>query len=130
MRIRLGLIALALAVPACMGKSGPSTVRAQLGLNGFEELAELYRYRAQDGQPPPSRLADVDEHEPALPISYDKLQRGEYVMFWGVGLVPGSDVVLGYEKNAPQSGGLVLLQSGMVKTMTAAEFNAARKAGR
>jgi len=129
MKIRLALIALALAAPAC-SKSVPNTVHAQLGLNGFEELAELYKYRAQDGQPPPSRLADLDEHEAALPISFDKLQRGEYVLFWGVGLAPGSDVVLGYEKAVPQNGGLVLLQSGVVKTMTAAEFNAARKAGR
>jgi hypothetical protein len=129
MKFRLALVALALAAPAC-NKSVPNTVHAQLGLNGFEELAELYKYRAQDGQPPPSRLADLDEHEAALPISYDKLQRGEYVLFWGVSLAPGSEVILGYEKAVPQSGGLVLLQSGVVKTMTAAEFNAARKAGR
>src|SRR5262245_10516433 len=124
---RVCLIALILVVPACIGTNVPTP---QLEPNGFEELVALYRCRERDGQLPPSRLADLDVHEPALPISYDKLQRGEFVMVWGVGLVPGSDAVLGYEKGTPHNGGLVLLQNGAVRTMTAAEFQAASKAGR
>src|SRR5262245_66127767 len=62
MKIRLGLIALALTVPAC-ATSAPNTVHAQLGMTGLEALAELYRYRDQDRYPPPSRLAVLYEHE-------------------------------------------------------------------
>ena len=38
--------------------------------------------------------------------------------------------IVAHEKNAPAEGGYVLLQDGSVKTMTAAEFAAAPKAGK
>src|SRR5438552_3886299 len=112
MNSRLFFLGVLVLLPACHGAGGPNTVMAKLGANGFEELVEVYKYRATEGKPAPTKLTDLDENEAALPNCYPNLQNGEYVLFWGVGLAAGSDAVLGYEKGVPQSGGLVLLQNG------------------
>src|SRR5713226_6502810 len=101
MNIRLCLIGLVLFLPACQGPRAAGTALTYLGKNGFEELVEVYKYRAHDRQPAPAKLADLDIHEPALPSCYPKLQSGDYVVFWGVGLAAGSEAVLGYEKDVP-----------------------------
>ncbi len=120
---------LAAALTACSKQVVPPTLKAQLGKNGMEELAEVYKYMAKENEPAPRALTDLDKYEPNLVTAYPKLQSGEYVMFWGTGYLPSSDAVLAYEKSAADSGGLVLLQNGTVKTVTAAEFKSLRKAG-
>jgi hypothetical protein len=49
------------------------------------------------------------------------------VVFWNVDVTvtDNGKYVLGYEKDVPQSGGLVLMADGSVKHMTASEFTAA-----
>jgi hypothetical protein len=66
-----------------------------------------------------------------MPNAFDRIQSGEFVIVWGVGLskAPGTgNQVLAYEKKAPLEGGAVLLRNGTVKTMTSEEFSKAPKA--
>jgi hypothetical protein len=57
---------------------------------------------------------------------------GKYVILWGVAIpkegAQASSTILGYEKDAPTAGGLVLMGDGNVKNMTTAEFQSAPKA--
>jgi hypothetical protein len=114
-------------LPAC--HSSITTQPSAVADNGLAELAQVYEYRAASNMGPPRRLEDLNEHDAALPVAYAKIQSGDYIVYWGVGLSSsGRDVVLAYEKDVPASGGLVLMQDGTVKSLTAAEFQAARKA--
>ena len=97
----------------------------------LRELAGVYEYLAAQGKPPPKKLEDLREFGGGvLGAAWPKLESGDYVVFWGAGRAPGSSAVLAYESKTPTDGGAVLLQDGTVTTMTAAEFQAARKAGR
>ncbi len=110
------------------GTKAQSSVPADLGLqNGLEELAVVYKYIAEKGEAVPRSLDDLAERQANLPTAWDKIVSGEYVVLWGAGY-SSSGAVLAHEKSAPTSGGLVLLQNGTVKQMTAAEFNSAPKA--
>ena len=57
---------------------------------------------------------------------------GKYVILWGASNprngTNASNTILGYEKDAPSAGGLVLMGDGNVKNMTAEEFQSAPKA--
>ena len=115
-------------LPACSEKRVPTTQPAVLGANGMEELAEVCKFLADQKLPPPRKLEDLIDREPSLPTAWGKLQSGEYVMAWGVGLAKGDKSVLCYEKKAAAEGGLVLLRDGTVLEMTAGEFKSAPKA--
>jgi hypothetical protein len=84
---------------------------------------------------PPSKLADLDRHRGMFPRAYEAVKSGDVVVLWGTPLQGEGDVgkdeaVVAYEKAVPTAGGYVLLSAGTVKKMTAAEFNAAPKAGK
>ena len=61
------------------------------------------------------------------------LQSQKYVVLWNANIKghggSSSDIVLAYEKDVPTKGGLVCMQSGEVKQMSADEFAKAEKAG-
>jgi hypothetical protein len=62
------------------------------------------------------------------------MKDGTVVVYWGATLQKmtqgSSNTVLGYEKDTPASGGLVMMGDGTVKKMTAEEFAKAPKAGK
>jgi hypothetical protein len=87
----------------------------------------VYKYRTAQRLPPPSRVEDLIDHEPALANSWQPLQDGRIVVVWKVGYSPGSNDLLAYEKDTPTAGGKVLLRNATVKQMTADEFRAAKK---
>jgi hypothetical protein len=56
---------------------------------------------------------------------------GKYTVLWGANpdlMRDPADTVLAYETAAPASGGWVVMADGSVKQLSAAEFQAARKA--
>jgi len=117
---------IAAALIGCTGgQVGPTRPASEN--NPLKEVGEVYLYRAKERKPPPRKLDDLIEHEPALPNAWDKLQNGDIVVAWGVGPAGGDKTILAYEKKAGTEGGEVLLRDGTVKTMTAAEFKAAPK---
>ena len=97
-------------------------VPAQIADNGLEELAGVYKFMAQHKEAPPRKLEDLVDHQAALPTAWGKIESGEYVVQWGAAYSAAGSGVLAYEKKAAESGGLVLLQNGTVKQMSAAEF--------
>jgi hypothetical protein len=108
------------------GNSGASATEGPKA--GLEELGEALKSLAAEGRNPPGKLAEFESIEPLVPVCGPQIRNGEVVYFWGAGYAAGGDKVVAHEKKAPAEGGLVLLQNGKVKTMTAAEFQAAPKA--
>lgn len=96
----------------------------------MQEIGRMYKGYTTDHKKPPKNLIDFNHpYEPANMEGYTALRDGESIMLWG-GKLPGKNadsIVLAYEKEAPNNGGLVLFQDGTIKTLTAEEFNAAPK---
>ena len=63
------------------------------------------------------------------PTASTLVRSGDLVYLWGAGFAPGGTKVVAFEKKAEAEGGLVLLQDGSVKHMTADELKAAPRAG-
>lgn len=126
----LAMVGLLACVAGC-GKGGEQTPPPASGADGLKELVTVYDYLAYQKKGPPRKVEDLTEFVDTIPNALPRLQSGEYVLVYGVGLAksgPGANGVLAYEKKVPREGGAVLLRSGEVKQMTAAEFNAAFKA--
>jgi hypothetical protein len=113
----------ALAVTGCKETRPARTgVPAQIADNGLEELAGVYKFMSQNKETPPRKLEDLVDHQAALPTAWGKIESGEYVVQWGASYSASGSGVLAYEKKAAESSGLVLLQNGTVKEMSAGEF--------
>jgi hypothetical protein len=99
----------------------------------LQDVNDLLRAAGTSGRLP-AKVADLDRYKTMFPRGYEAVKTGNVVVFWGApfqgeGDVGKNEVVVAYEKNVPAEGGHVLLSAGSVKKMTAAEFNAAPKAG-
>jgi hypothetical protein len=99
--------------------------------NDLKQIALAYHsFLGKEKRPPTSveELAPYYEKDAALTAA---LKDGTYVVYWNVKLlelVSGtSNTVLGYEKDAPTKGGVVVFADGSVKTLSAEEFAKAAK---
>jgi hypothetical protein len=110
------------------GCSAPGTGQQAVGDNeqALKELGDLYRYLNYEKRSPPRKADDLEEFEGSLPAAMPKVRDGDLVVVWNVGYAASSNQVLAYEKDAPASGGKVLLRDGTVKTLSAAEFAAGK----
>jgi hypothetical protein len=92
-------------------------------------MVGVYRYIEYSKLPLPRKPEDFSDYVDSMPIAFERIKQGDYVVAWGVGrsTAPGAaEQILVYEKKAPTEGGAVLLRDGTVKQTTAAEFNAAK----
>ena len=111
--------------PAADGKT------AALLTNQLKMIGLAYHSYSDNGRPPAKAedLAPLYENDKKITAA---LKDGTIVVFWNSSFknMPAgtSNTVLGYEKDAKDKGGLVLMADGSVRTMTAKEFNAATKA--
>jgi len=96
--------------------------------DALKELGELLKALNDEGTKPPANLAALEPVEPRIPLAGPAIRNGEIVYLWGAEYLSGGKQVVAYEKKAPTEGGLVLLQDGTVKEMSAAEFGSAAKA--
>src|SRR5215207_243805 len=116
----LGIGLVVAVLSGCGGKSnngaGAADYRAVL-----TELGEALKTTAADRNKPPAKLAEFDRIEPMAPTAGPLVRSGELVYLWGAGYAPGGTGVVAFEKKAEVEGGLVLLQDGSVKHMTADE---------
>lgn len=98
---------------------------------GLKEMAKVYEYIEYSKLTVPQKPEDFRSYWDSMQGSFDRVQQGELVVAFGIGrsTAPGAgSQILVYEKNAPTSGGAVLLRDGTVKQLSAAEFAAAPKA--
>jgi hypothetical protein len=79
----------------------------------------------------------VQGQDPFEKAAFDALKAGEIVLIWDADFSDAvktpagtAGTILGYEKNAPISGGLVLMMDNSVRAMTAEEFQATPKVKR
>lgn len=118
---------LALALPACKRPLSKGTQQMGGNRHPLEELAEVYAFRAAEGYRLVSRVQDLEEHEPAMPNAFARIQTGDLIVCWGTGLSNDPQSVIAYEKACPTSGGMVLIADGKTRQVSAAEFQALRK---
>ena len=82
----------------------------------------------------PAGPADLQKYVSEFPEVGQALQNGDIVIYWNVRFPDDmqqqgtSNTVLGYEKDVPAKGGMVIMGDGSVREMTAQEFQAAPKA--
>lgn len=131
--LRRGWVFLILAaiLPGCgSGSSAKVESTEQLSIMQVGQIFRLY----QKGQkPPPKGVEDFLPMEQGYPAAIGSLKEKDVVVYWGAGLSDGStasSTVLAYQKEVPEKGGEVLMQDGTARKMTAAEFQAAPKAGK
>lgn len=116
------------------GGQGPEQTPEQQVL---AEVADMLRATTQPNGRGPTKLADLNAVKSLYTRGYDAVKSGQVVVLWGTNsmkgegdIAKGGGEVVAYQKDVPTSGGFVLLSSGEIKKMTAAEFGAAPKAGK
>jgi hypothetical protein len=136
----------ALAAPGC--RPAPSTAppppvssdpRSKIphglmpAVDRFDAGEDLHQldlfYKSATVERGPANVREMGNLQLQAPKLYKALQEGRYVLYWGANPLASANAVLGYEKNVPTQGGVVLLMDGSIQRMTAQEFNAAPRAG-
>jgi uncharacterized coiled-coil protein SlyX len=133
--LRYALIVAGLGLLAgCSSRTGGGESAGQAVV--LQEVNDLLHAAAGTTNRLPARLADVPGRLQQLyPRAYEAVKSGAVVVLWGAPLKGEEDVgkdeaVVAYDKTVPTEGGYVLLSAGSLKKMSAAEFNAAPKAGK
>ncbi len=138
MRYTLLATLLTILISVQAGCSSSNTPAAKSGQPagsdlGFEVAGILRMYPGEFGNGP-KKASDIKKYEAGFPIGYAAIQSGQIVVVWGATVAGegggGTADVVAYEKEAPTAGGMVVLQNGTVKQMTAEEFKAAPKAAK
>ncbi len=136
---KLALVACLLLVwlPGCGGPN-PLPTASEADDNLLLQVGEMYRSYQTVKSRPATKLADLSSLRAVSGNAYQAVQKGDIVLRYGATMTglqeepgpPTSDEVLAYFKAVPESGGKVLMLDRNVKTMTAEEFKAAKKAGK
>jgi hypothetical protein len=110
--------------------AGPeSTASVDAGAKAaLEDLGQGLQLLSEQKEKPPARLEAFASLEPLIPVAASSIRDGSVVYLWGAAFSPSGEKVVAYEKKTPTEGGLVLLENGTVREMTAEEFKAAPKA--
>lgn len=88
-----------------------------------EQVGQLLRTCNEMGKPAPRTLKEAEKLPGASPKAIEALNSGAVVIYWGVNLNEyGGASVIGYEKDAPEKGGAVILGDGTVTELAAEQF--------
>ncbi len=127
------VVSLLLSAAGCGSSPGAAAPEArkenvqQLALDQVKQMLEI-----RQGDAPgkaATKAADYAKYEKLCPVGYQRLKSGEIVLIGAPLAADASDTVLAYEKEAPTSGGYVLMQDGStIKKLSADEFKSAKKA--
>jgi hypothetical protein len=118
-------------VAGCGGAGSALPGEAAVHSLAFEELAALYRSRLKNNLPPPRTVKDFSTKTKGLSPVLKSVSSGNIVVIWGAGMSDDSasaSRVLAYEKQTPEKSGIVLMQNGTFKKMSAEEFKDAPRA--
>ena len=115
------LLVVSLAALGCGGKDADAEY-----MNQLRAFAKAYHSYADSTKMSPTSLADLKSDWATFPRVREDIESGQFVVAWGVSLERSATVndryVLGYEVDAPQNGGLVLLGGGTIRQVNAEEF--------
>jgi len=92
----------------------------------LSDIWEMYNGYVLQHHKAPAKLSDFKGLQIPFPRGHTELSAGRFVVRFGTPLEPAGKV-LAYPKDAPQTGGMVLLNDGTIKSMTADELQAAIK---
>ncbi len=128
---------LCLVVLGCGRSNGPPTPdEADNGI--LLDVGDMYRSFQAVKNRPPMNLNEFGSMKAVSGNAFEAVRKGEVVVRYGAAMTnlqeepgpPSSDEVLAYQKVVPETGGKVLMLDRNIKTMTADEFKAAKKAGK
>jgi hypothetical protein len=137
---RIAIVSAVLAIlfaTGCGEKTADKT--AEETTNDLKAIGLMYNnyLNAHAGKAPAS-ADDLEQNTANTQQAIQGIKSGKYVIIWNstrkaIRKAPGrkghmSDTVLGYEKEVPTAGGMVLMITGSTRRMTAGEFQAAPKA--
>ncbi len=129
-RLRCGWLVVLCGLVGCSGDATP-TGEPPVQNTALQEFGEMYRMYIKETKKPPENGKPLMKYTAGYSHGTMAIQNKTIDAFWGAKLEPESKSVLAYEKQAPESGGVVLLQDGeTIKSMTAEEFKASPKAGK
>ncbi|MDG3007399.1 hypothetical protein [Paludisphaera mucosa] len=127
-RTTLGL--LLIGPIAFLSACGPASETGAPGAEpaAVEQVGQLLRMYREKNRPVPKSLKEAEKSGSALPKALEALRSGAVVIFWGLNLDEyGGASVIGYEKQTPERGGVVILGDGATAAMTAEQFREAPK---
>ncbi|TWT38455.1 hypothetical protein [Blastopirellula retiformator] len=86
-------------------------------------LTELLKYVKHEGLPAPSSKRDFMKYDPIFPDIGTLVQNGKVVYLYGAQIDPGNpeEKLVAMQADAAENGGLVLVSTGEVKYLEAAE---------
>jgi hypothetical protein len=124
------------APPSKEEKKAASGETKQLPLairqNQLKMLGLAYHNFVDASKKPPAKMEELAPYLEKDAKLTDALTQGRCVVIWKSTFqamkAGAANTILGYEKDAPASGGLVLMADGNVRTMTADEFKKAPRA--
>ena len=119
---RLGLLIGLAALPAaCSPTGGTGTPGGEA--TPVEQVGQLLRSFHEQNKPSPKSLKDAEKMGTALPKALEALRSGDVVIYWGVNLDEyGGASLIGYEKQVPEKGGVIILGGGTTPEVTAEVF--------
>ncbi|WP_165075729.1 hypothetical protein [Paludisphaera rhizosphaerae] len=136
---RLAILILPIGLTVgCSEPTGAPVTEANQAEVALNDVGQMFRQYTFNQHKPPTKVADFAPLEAVNPIGLKALQDGSVVARSGVVIQDvdegpatkdPSDEVMAYVKEAPTSGGLVLMHNRTIRPMTADEFKAAKLAG-
>lgn len=128
---------LCLVVLGCGKSNGPPT-SDEADNSILLQIGDMYRSYQTVKNRPPANINELGSMKAISGNAYEAVRGGEIVVRYGASMTdlqeepgpPTSEEVLAYQKAVPDSGGKVLMLDRNIKTMTADEFKAAKKAGK
>ena len=138
MRQSIAMVFCVAALAAGCGETNRPPTASEAEDTSLVQVGDLCRFYQIANKKPPAKAADLNSVNSLGGGGLDAVRSGRIVLRYGAALPdtkeePGdgsSDEILAYQKDVPQSGGKVLMLDRTVKTMTADEFKAAKKAGK
>jgi hypothetical protein len=123
----------------CGAGSGPPPTPDKFEEINLGDVGEMYRLYCFANKKAPTKFDDFKTLQQSNPLGFEAVKSGKVVLLYGESTPDaelegtaktGSDQILAYQVDVPQSGGRVLMLDRSIKKMTADEFKAAPKAGK
>jgi prepilin-type processing-associated H-X9-DG protein len=122
------------AAPGCGHGTATAEVDNSAEAQGLRNLGTMYKLVSESLGRPPKTIAELRQAEARVPGGFSDIGETNVAIYLGADMAgkpadEASNTVLAYDRLTPHQGGHVLMLDGSVKTMTAAEFKSAKKAG-